>query len=157
MRLGHGLLLVLVLVCGVSLWYGLRGDGSSAEGRPSVTAAAPLAAGSRETAEPSVLLAVLNGVGVSQLAGDVAMLVGRVGCMPGRIENAPHSGYRRSLLVNRRLDDDRARDLARSLGGVPVLREADPRAAEDAVLVLGLDYARICAALGMSEAADGSE
>jgi hypothetical protein len=46
----------------------------------------------------------------------------------------------RSLLVNRRLSDRQADELARRLGGIRVIREWDGRVGEDAVLVLGADH-----------------
>ncbi len=56
--------------------------------------------------------------------------------------DAPHDTFSRSLLVNRRLGDDQAAQLAARLGGMPVLREWDPRCREDAVIVLGHDHDR---------------
>ena len=63
-----------------------------------------------------------------------------LGCVVERVGNAPHNDHARSLLVNRRLDSKTAAALAGRLGGLPVLREADSRTTEDAVLVLGQDH-----------------
>ena len=87
-----------------------------------------------------VHLLVLNGVGIDNLAGDVSLLLDKIGCVGQGIGNAPHDRYERSLLVNRRLTEDRAAELARDLGGVGIVREIDAAADEDAVLVLGADY-----------------
>lgn len=155
MRPAHGLLLALLLVCAASLWYGLSADGDRGEQSADRTAAARnYRAGSDDPVEARVLLAVLNGSGVPRLAADVAMVVGRAGCLAGRVDNAPHDRFRRSLLINRRLPDGWAAELAVALGGVPAVREADPRAGEDAVLLLGADYAVVCRALGLDPAAD---
>lgn len=149
MRPAHGLLLGLLILCAASLWYGLSTDDDreSLSNRASAPAAAESRAGNPPT--PQVLLSVLNGTDIPRLAGDVGMLVGRAGCLAGRIENAPHDRFGRSLLINRRLPDSRARELAAALGGLPVIREADLRAGEDAVLVLGEDYLKVCRTLGL--------
>ena len=94
-----------------------------------------------------VQLEIRNGSGVSGLAADLSLLLGRAGATAVLLANAPHEGFDRSLLVNRRLDDETAADLAARLGGVPVVLEFDPAAGADAVLVLGADHARVSAAL----------
>lgn len=149
---GRWALLLVVLICaGSCVWWRLgSGDGTStghvmpAAAPPTTNAAA--AAPSRQVV-PIIHLAVLNGTDVPELAGRVGLLVNRAGCVAERIGNAPHERYEDSLLVNRRLDDREVARLAARLGGPRVLREWDPRALEDAVLVLGADHARIEAAL----------
>ena len=97
-----------------------------------------------------IVLDVLNGTAVPGLAADVSLALGRVGATADRFANAPHDTFARSLLVNRRLDEDRAAALARRLGGVQLLFEHDPVSRADAVLVLGADHARVKRALGMA-------
>ncbi len=135
MRRGtRNLLLVLAAAaCGVSLWLG----------RPAGRGPAP----SGEAPDgPALHLVVLNGTGEPNLARDAALALGLAGCVTERMGNAPHDRFRRTLLVDRRLDGAAER-LARRLGGVPVLREVDPAASEDAVLVLGADHAQALSGL----------
>jgi len=94
-----------------------------------------------------VHLVVLNGTPVPNLAGDFSLLVGGAGCVADRIDNAPHDGFARSLLIDRRLGEARAAALARRLGDPVLLHEHDAGTTEDAVLVLGADHARLREAL----------
>lgn len=87
---------------------------------------------------PHVL--VLNGAGRSGLAREISLLLGPAGIVAAGVGNAPDAYGAESVLVNRRLADEEAARLAVRLGGLPVLREWDGRAAEDAVLVLGSDW-----------------
>lgn len=147
------LLLALLVVCGLSLWLG-RGH----KGSPSAPAEVPVADGDSQPApdwvqkpEDSPLhLVVLNGTPRANLAREVGLALTRAGCVAERTDNAPHDHFAESLLINRRLPPDRARKLAGRLGGLPVLLEKDPRSTEDAVLVLGADYARVCRALELT-------
>ncbi len=136
------ILLLLVLVCigSVGVWV-VHGDGvlSDVIEAPEARRAAPDEA-EGEAPSDVVHLLILNGTAVKKLAGDFSLLVGRVGCVANRVDNAPHDHYARSLLINRRLDDDRAEALAARLGGPLVIREHDGAAVEDAVLVLGADH-----------------
>jgi hypothetical protein len=139
------ILLLLVLVCigSVGVWV-VHGDGavSGLVGAPEARrAATPETAG--EATSDVVHLLVLNGTAVKNLAGDFSQLVGRAGCVANRVDNAPHDHYARSLLINRRLDDERAQAVAARLGGPRVIREHDGAAVEDAVLVLGADHDRL--------------
>jgi hypothetical protein len=148
-------LLVLVALCGVSLWFGkelvLPAQDPSGSEHPQV-APEPYELPADAAA---VHLVVLNGTGEDGLARDVSLLLGRAGCVAERVGNAPRVKYAESFLVNRRLSDDRARDLAARLGGVKVLREWDDRCGEDAALVLGGDWARLKAALEKSGRGEG--
>ncbi len=147
-RVPNFLLLALLVVCGLSLWLG-RGR----QGRPPAPAPAahadslpPPDWGQRPEDAP-VHLVVLNGTPRANLAREVSLALTRAGCIAERTDNAPHDHFAESLLVNRRLPARRARELAARLGGLPVLLEKDPRSTEDALLVLGADYARVCRAL----------
>ncbi len=144
MRRSTLFILALLGLCVLSLGYALLGGGED----PAPRDGAGLAA---DGGAPPPHLVVLNGAGVRNLAADVGLALGRAGCLVERVGNAPHDDFARSLLVVRRLDSERARELARRLGGVAVVPEFDPNAAEDAVLVLGADHARITAALGVPD------
>ena len=125
-------LLLAVGLCGVSLWAGVRGGGARPDqGKP-----------------PAALhLRVLNGTTEPGVARDVGRRLGAAGYVIEGVGNAPRPLAGGSLLVNRRLDDATARALAAGLGGIGVVREWDGRSSEDAVLVLGADWARVAAAL----------
>lgn len=97
--------------------------------------------------EPVVHLLVLNGTDQPNLAGHFSLLLDRVGCVAHRVDNAPHTHFATTLLINRRLSEERILRLAADMGGVQIIREADPSADEDAVLVLGLDHAAVWAHL----------
>jgi hypothetical protein len=141
------ILLVLAAACGASLWWAGRAPepaAAPAAARTAATApAATVSATPWDEDEPPVRLAVLNGTAIAGLAGDLANSCNRLGCVTTEVGNAPHSRFVESVLVNRRLEDGRARRLAERLGGLPVVREFDDRSGEDAVLVLGADADRI--------------
>lgn len=128
-------LLVLLLVCGVSFWSAsgglerLRGQTGRAE--PEVP----------DSASP-VRLRILNGAGVGGLARDISLLVVAEGCVVEAVGNADGL-WPETVLVNRRLDEKRARSLASRLGGVALLQQWDARCREDAVLILGNDHPRL--------------
>ena len=148
-------LLVLVALCAVSLWFGkdlvlpAKDPSGDNHGKP---APEPYELPADAAA---VHLVVLNGTGRDGLAREVSLMLGRAGCVAERVGNAPRVKYAESFLVNRRLSDRRARELAARLGGVKVLREWDDRSGEDAALVLGGDWARLAAALEKSGRAQG--
>ena len=122
-------------LCAVSLWAGVR----SRHADPPGAAPAP--------GSPAVHLRVLNGTDVPGLARDLGRSLGAAGLVIGGVGDAPRPVPAATLLVNRRLDAAAAERLAVRLGGVPVVREWDRRCSEDAVLVLGPDWARVRAAL----------
>lgn len=136
-------LLIVVAICALSLWFGkdliripkgfTREELSS--NRPETTFAL-------SAEESPIHLVVLNGTREPGLAREVSLLLGRAGCVAERVGNAPHRDFARSFLVNRRLSDRQASDLARRLGGIRLIREWDGREGEDAVLVLGADWKR---------------
>lgn len=140
------LLILLVLVCGVSLWLAqgrpLPEFLSGIEKRPVPGVPADL-----ESHVLSVHLRILNGTEEPGLAGEVALLVTRLGCVVEGIGNADHWSGTESVLINRRLPNAEANSLAIQLGGLPVLREWDGRTTEDAVLILGNDHQEISVAL----------
>ncbi len=150
-------LLILVAICGLSLWFGKdlvrTGKGSAGEERPS---ARPEATFAMPAEEKPIHLVVLNGTSELGLAREVGLLLGRAGCVAESVGNAPHRDFARSLLVNRRLSDRQAVDLARRLGGIRVIREWDGRGGEDAVLVLGRDFAHLISCLAGERTAGGS-
>jgi hypothetical protein len=141
-------LLVLVALCGASYWFGkdlvFPGGKGGGVDVPTVPAADRF---DMPTGASAIHLKVLNGTEQSGLARDVGLLLGRAGCVAENVGNAPHRGYAESFLVNRRLTDRRAEDLAGLLGGVRVVREMDGRGSEDAVLVLGDDWPRLTSTL----------
>ncbi|MDX2474124.1 MAG: LytR C-terminal domain-containing protein [Candidatus Krumholzibacteria bacterium] len=140
-------LLVIVVVCALSFWFGKDlvlnepRSGPSDEVSDEVTTndgrKPPL-----EITEPVHLL-VLNGTEEGGLAREFGLLLGSSGCVVEKVGNAPHSQYAQSFLVNRSLPQARIDRLAADLGGMPILREFDGRSAADAVLVLGRDHDRI--------------
>jgi hypothetical protein len=151
------LLLLLVAICGFSLWQARSGDRS---GAPEIDRSALGKAGSGPVAEPvpdwqrpSVStgphLVVLNGTPKAGLARAVSLALGGGGCVIERVGNAPHDRFQETLLVNRKLPAGQAEELGKLLGGVTVIEEIDPRASEDALLVLGGDWHTVCQALGM--------
>lgn len=141
-------LLVLVMICGVSFWFGKDLVFPSGSSDREVTPPAPVADKYElPDEETAIHLVVLNGTDQTGLARDVSLLLGRAGCVAENVGNASHLGYEESFLVNRRLSDGRAEDLASLLGGVRVLREMDGRGTEDAVLVVGQDWRRLTSAL----------
>ena len=149
-------LLLLVAVCAASFWFGKdlipKRDGSeSGSQRPSGT---PVSYSMPEEEAP-VHLAVLNGTDQAGLARKISLLLGKAGCVAESVGNAQHRRYEHSILVNRRLTDDQAARLAERLGGIRVVREWDRRSSEDAVLVLGGDYADLEAGLERTGSPDG--
>jgi hypothetical protein len=145
-RLRNGLLVLLLLICAGSFWLArersapVDASGLGAEGADHAPVNA-LAAG-------SVHLTVLNGTAQPGLARRFARELPAFGCVVVAVADAPHDSFAVSLLINRRLQDRAARQLALSLADVPVVREWDFRSEEDAVLVLGADHARI---LGLAD------
>jgi len=146
MRVGTVILLLLcaaaLISVGVRVTHPGGGDQDAAEPAALLSAAPDHAA--------PVRLEILNGAGVDGLAGLVATAVGRAGCVAGELRNAERTDLPRSLLLNRALEPERARALARSLGGLPVRWEADAASDADAALLLGADHARVLAALGLA-------
>ena len=139
-RFRNLLLFLLLAVCAASFWW-VRRD-------PVAEATAPAPARPAVVAAPqaprhSVHVAVLNGTGEAGLARRFSRQMSEHGCVVVAMADAPHDTFSRSLLVNRRLGSDQADQLARRLGGLPVVVEWDPRCREDAVVVLGHDYERL--------------
>ena len=142
------ILLLIVLVCGTSLWFAWRDRPATPGSRVST----PVDAEADAPVPPvvpneTITLAVLNGSGETGLARRVSRLLPAAGVVVVEVGNAPHDTFSRSLLVDRRLDPARRRQLTDLLADPPVLAEWDRRRAEDAVLVLGRDHDRIVAAL----------
>jgi len=142
--LNIGLLIVLT-VCGLSLWVG-RGapwPWRKDQGAPVQTAQEAVPKG----LAPGLQVVVLNGTHVPGLARDFGLLLGRCGLAPVGYGNAAPQDYSRSFLVNRRLPPAKVTGLRNFLGGLPVLQEFDGRGTEDAVLVLGADQALLKAGI----------
>ena len=150
-------LLILVAICALSWWFGkdlVRTEKEeSAVGSPATGAATTFVMSAEET---PIHLVVLNGTSESGLARKVSLLLGRFGCVAERVGNAPRRDFARTLLVNRRLSNRQAADLARRLGGIRVIREWDGRGGEDAVLVLGADCAQLTSCLANERTAGGT-
>lgn len=140
------LLILLVLVCGVSLWLAQGRPLPEFMGRTGNESASDTPV-SLESRALSVHLRILNGTEEPGLAGEVALLVTRLSCVVEGIGNAEQWPGTESVLINRRLPNAEASSLALQLGGIPVLREWDGRTTEDAVLILGNDHQEISAAL----------
>jgi hypothetical protein len=138
-------LFLVVLVCGISL---MAASGISLPKMGRNQPANPVVAQDWKTdpGQQPVHLRILNGTGHSGLAREFSLLVSGRGCVVEGIGNAPGS-WPESLLVNRRLSLQSAKGLARQLGSVDVIRQWDERLTEDAVLILGEDFAKLKAAL----------
>jgi len=136
-RLRNLLLVVLLAVCAASFWLARQ---PAAERTTTGSAPAPVVL---ERPERSVHLAVLNGTREPGLARRLSRDLAYLGCVVVAIDDAPHDSFATSLLVNRRLPAAQVQWLAAALAGVPVVQEWDPRAQEDAVLVLGADHQRL--------------
>lgn len=89
-----------------------------------------------------VHLRILNGTDESGLARQFSLLVVSHGCLVEGVGNAA-GPWPESVLVNHRLEPAAALELSRRLADVPVIRQWDERCSEDAVLILGNDFARI--------------
>jgi hypothetical protein len=140
-RLRNLLLLVLLAVCAASFWLARQPAAERAASRLAHgPAPAPVVL---ERPERSVHLAVLNGTREPGLARRLSRDLAYLGCVVVAIDDAPHDSFATSLLVNRRLPAAQVQWLAAALAGVPVVQEWDPRAQEDAVLVLGADHQRL--------------
>lgn len=145
MRGRRNLWLLVLAAIFLASWF--FGRGTSEDG-PETTTIAPaeeVVTAAPDWTEPAaeeepVHLRILNGTPQSGLARDFSLLLGRAGCVAETVDNASHDRYAESLLVDRRLGDGKARALARKFGGIPVVREWDDRASEDAVLILGADH-----------------
>jgi len=146
-RLRNGLLVVLLLICAGSFWLAREQSAPVAASGPETAGTGSAPAGA--LAAGSVHLTVLNGTAQPGLARRFARELPAFGCVVVAVADAPHDSFAVSLLINRRLQDAAARQLALSLADVPVVREWDFRSEEDAVLVLGADHARI---LGLADA-----
>jgi hypothetical protein len=137
-------LLILGAVFFASWFFGRQTSGDEAPAAlPQAAEAPPAAAPAWSETEPEeapIHLRILNGTPQPGLARDFSLLLGRAGCVAETVDNAPHDHFAASLLVDRRLGEDRARALARRFGGIPVVHEWDRRASEDAVLILGADH-----------------
>lgn len=140
-------LVLLLLICAASVGFWLLGSPADPSG-PVSTESAPVRSELGTAPVPLVHLVVLNGTTQQDLAGEMSLRLGGDTCVVDRVGNAPQAEFSRTLLVNRRLDPARLDELAARLGGVPTITEHDPRATEDAVLVLGADHAAVLAALG---------
>lgn len=139
-RVRNLLLFLLLAVCAASFWW-VRRDSATEAAAPAT--ARPVVAASPEVSRHSVHVAVLNGTGEAGLARRFSRRMSEQGCVVVAMADAPHDTFSRSLLVNRRLDSDQAKQLARRLGGLPVVMEWDPRCREDAVVVLGHDHEQL--------------
>lgn len=136
------LLGALVIACALSLWLARGRPLPGSRSEPAASAPEMLRASDDAPLEP-IHLRILNATGQPGLAGDLALLVPRLDCVVEGVGNAATWPGSPSLLINRRLPPDRADALAACLGGIPVLREWDGRASEDAVLVLGADFEQV--------------
>jgi hypothetical protein len=153
------LLLALLIICALSLWWGRESipwvsrRSSSASLMPKSTDVTPVTSAALRPAElvadEVIHVVVLNGTARTGLAREASLALSVSGCVTERLGNAPHAHYPLSLLVNRRLSPKVADAFAARLGGIPVVQEKDSRTTEDAVLVLGADYAGIFRALGL--------
>jgi len=134
------LLFIIVLVCGLSLWYGMADEPKFNLPDFQFNKTQTTVQNDTELEDKPIHVAILNGTSITGLASDVSLAIEHYGCVVDAIENAPHSNFRESILINRRLDSEVAQKLADRLGGVRLIHEFDRRTVEDVVLVLGADY-----------------
>ncbi len=138
-------LFLVVVICGISL---LAASGAILPkiGNNKQVSSVVVQDWKTDLGQQPIHLRVLNGTGRSGLAREFSLLVSGRGCVVEGIGNAPGS-WPESLLVNRRLQLQSAKGLARQLGSVDVIRQWDERLTEDAVLILGEDFLKLKAAL----------
>ncbi len=133
-------LIVIVVICGASIWFGrgIKLPGFKRNPVPEAVVSSDHFA--EQDILPNIHLLILNGTEIVGLAREFSLMVSRIGCVAQGTGNAPTKPWVESILINRRLSDECAQQLAIRLGGIVVLREFDGRTTEDAVLVLGQDY-----------------
>jgi hypothetical protein len=136
-------LLLVVVICGVSFWFGKGAFLPQIKNDTMAHVEAPSADLSDQNVHANVHLLVLNGTYEKGLARDFSLIVSRIGCVAQGTGNAPGKPWLETILINRRLGSARASVLADQLGGIKVIREFDGRTSEDAVLVLGNDHEQI--------------
>lgn len=136
-RVRNVLLFLMVVVSGLSIWAARR-----EADRPGATAERPArdATITPQAGAASIHVAVLNGTGEAGLARRASRRLPAFGCVVVAIGDAPVDTFPRTMLVNRRLDDERLDWLAMRLSGPVVVTEWDDRCDEDVVLVLGRDH-----------------
>jgi LytR cell envelope-related transcriptional attenuator len=138
-------LFLLVVVCGASLWlakgWGLPFGIHLQERKVEISES-----WQSEPPERTVHLRILNGTGQSGLAREFSLLVVGQGCVVEGLGNI-EGHWPKSLLVNRRLEPEKARELGKRLGNVGVLSQWDERMTEDALLILGEDFGELKEAL----------
>ena len=95
--------------------------------------------------EQRIEVEVLNGYGVSGLAGKFTDYLRSRGYDVVRFTNAQRSDYPRTLVISRGTDFDQARQVAQTLGVEPnaVENMPDPSLQLDVTVVLGQDYATL--------------
>ncbi|MBT3317314.1 LytR C-terminal domain-containing protein [bacterium] len=134
------LLFIFVLICGLSVWYGMTDDPKLSLPDLQFSKDQAIVENDVVFEDKPIHVAILNGTSITGLASDVSLAIEHYGCVVDAIENAPHSNFKESILINRRLDSEAARQLANQLGGIRLIHEFDGRTVEDVVLVLGADY-----------------
>jgi hypothetical protein len=93
--------------------------------------------------ETPVVVEVLNGCGVNGLAEDVGWLLSENGCDIMFIGNADDFQYDESVVVDRSGDRSKAIEVARVLGGKPVVCQVSGSCFVDVTVVVGNDLAEI--------------
>ena len=89
---------------------------------------------------PALQIEVLNGCGEPGLGQDVADRLRRLGHDVVRVDDAPGSGFARTVVVDRRGRDRLSRGLARRIGPCPVVLERTEAPKVDLTLIVGADY-----------------
>ncbi len=138
-------LFMMVVVCGISLVFA-SGVTLPKMGELPKASVPEVQNWQTDPQEQPVHLMILNGTEHNGLARQFSLLTSGHGCVVETIGNAPGI-WSKSLLVNRHLDHDAAKDLARMMGQLPMIKQWDERQTEDAVLILGEDFAKVKAAL----------
>ena len=92
---------------------------------------------------PALQIEVLNGCGESGLGQRVADRLRDMGHDVVRVDDAPGSGFARTVILDRRGRDRLSRGLARQIGPCPVLLERTQGAPVDLTLIVGADYPRL--------------
>lgn len=102
-----------------------------------------LAAGRRGPEPRAVRVQVINGSGERSVASKLASYLREGGFPVVEVKNADRSDYFASMVVARRADVAAAAEVARYLGGLPVIRQAWSSDLADVTVLLGRDRSRL--------------
>ena len=99
--------------------------------------------GAKDGGPAAVRIQVLNGSDEGRVAGRLASYLREGGFRVIEVGNADRNDYFATLVVARREDPVAALEVARYLGGPPVIRQACESGEADVTVVLGSDRSRL--------------